>query len=60
MLLARSADDARDAESCRHRPLDVARGLEARFFELRAAMSPARLRRCNGKDNESRELLGGR
>jgi class 3 adenylate cyclase len=43
LLLSRSAQDAREAESCFRRALDTARGLDAKLLELRAATSLAQL-----------------
>jgi predicted ATPase len=49
--------DAAKAEACFERAFAVARGQEAKSFELRAAMSMARLWREQGKRDEARELL---
>jgi predicted ATPase len=49
--------DAVKAETCFERALTVARGQQAKSFELRAAMSLARLWRDQGKRDEARELL---
>ena len=54
LLLAR---DEAEAESHLHRALEVARGQEARFFELRAATTLARLWQRQGKKDEARGLL---
>jgi predicted ATPase len=45
------------AEACFERALAVARSQQAKSFELRAAMSMARLWRDQGKRDEARELL---
>jgi predicted ATPase len=45
------------AEAYFERALAVARQQQAKSWELRAAMSMARLRRDQGKRNEARELL---
>jgi predicted ATPase len=49
--------DAAKAEAYFHRALAVARAQQAKSFELRAAMSMARLWRDQGKRNEARDLL---
>jgi len=49
--------DAAKAEACFERALAVARQQQARSWELRAAMSMARLWREQGKRDEARELL---
>jgi len=48
---------AAKAEACFERALAVARKQRAKSWELRSAMSMARLRRRQGKRNEARELL---
>ncbi len=49
--------DAAKAEAYFERALGVARGQQAKSWELRAAMSMARLWRDQGKRNEARDLL---
>jgi predicted ATPase len=49
--------DAAKAEACFERALAVARAQQAKSWELRAAMSMARLWRDQGKRDEARELL---
>jgi|SRR6516162_9372979 predicted ATPase len=49
--------DAAKAEACFERALAVARAQQAKSFELRAAMSMARLLRDKGKRDEARQLL---
>ena len=49
--------DATKAEGCFARALEVARKQQAKSWELRAAMSMARLWRDQGKRDEARELL---
>jgi class 3 adenylate cyclase/predicted ATPase len=49
--------DAAKAEACFERALAVGRGQQAKSWELRAAMSMARLWRDQGKRDEARELL---
>ena len=46
-----------DVESCFEQALATARGQSAKSFELRAAISLARLRRDQGKHSEARDLL---
>jgi predicted ATPase len=49
--------DATKAEAHFARSLEIARGQKAKSWELRAAMSMARLWRDQGKRDEARELL---
>jgi predicted ATPase len=49
--------DAAKAEACFVWALDVARAQQAKSWELRAAMSMARLWRDQGKRHKARELL---
>jgi predicted ATPase len=49
--------DAAKAEVCFERALAVARAQQAKSWELRAAMSMARLWRDQGKRQQARELL---
>jgi len=56
-LLSLDADAAK-AEACFERALMIARKQQAKSWELRAAMSMARLRRDQGKPQQARELLG--
>ena len=49
--------DAPKAEACFQRALSVARQQQAKSWELRAAMSLARLWRDQGKVRRARELL---
>ena len=46
-----------EAETCFHQALDIARHQQAKSWELRAAMSLARLWQQQGKRAEARELL---
>jgi len=46
-----------EAEACFHHALEMARGQEARWLELRAAVSLARLWQSEGRRKEARELL---
>jgi DNA-binding SARP family transcriptional activator/tetratricopeptide (TPR) repeat protein len=48
-----------EAEACFQRALEVARGQQARWFELRAAVSLARLWQGQGRCDEARGLLAG-
>jgi predicted ATPase len=55
-LKSPKADKAK-AEACFNHALDVARTLQAKSWELRAAMSMAGLWRDQGKRDEARDLL---
>jgi len=55
-LMSPESDTAR-AEAYFERSLEIAREQQARSWELRAAMSMARLWRGQGKPDEARELL---
>ena len=55
-LLAPEPDVAK-AQACFERALEIARKQQAKSWELRAAMSMARLWRDQGKWNEARDLL---
>ena len=55
-LLQSVGEHAAAGDSYRH-ALDVARRQSAKFWELRAAMSMARLWRDQGKQDEARDLL---
>ena len=57
LLLSESADNRSAAEACFRQALDIARGQQAKWWELRAAMSLSRLWRQQGKRQEARELL---
>ena len=57
LLLTRSTEKHAEAETCFHQALDVARHLQAKSLELRAAMSLSRLWQHQGKRDEARELL---
>jgi predicted ATPase len=57
LLLAQSAPDGREAETCFHHALDLARHQHAKSLELRAAMSLTRLWQSQGKRQEARALL---
>jgi tetratricopeptide (TPR) repeat protein len=49
--------DSSEAEACFRRALEVARGQQARWLELQAAVSLARLWQAQGRRDEARELL---
>jgi predicted ATPase len=51
--------DAGEAEACFRHSLEMARAQEARWLELRAAVSLVRLWQVAGRRDEARELLGG-
>ena len=55
--LSRKQPNAAKAESCFERALAIARQQQAKSWELRAAMSLARLWRSQGKVQQARELL---
>jgi TOMM system kinase/cyclase fusion protein len=57
LLLTRSTDHAAEAEACFRRALDVARRQQAKSWELRAAMSLARLWQRQSKRAEAYALL---
>jgi predicted ATPase len=57
IILQSRAPDAAKAEAYFERALVVARAQQARSWELRAAMSMARLWRNQGKPQQARELL---
>jgi class 3 adenylate cyclase/predicted ATPase len=57
-LLARATPDVTEAEDCFGRALAVARSQRAKSWELRAALSLARLWRSRGRDHEARRLVG--
>ena len=57
LQLALPKPDQSDAEACFGRALAVAREQQAKFWELRAATSLARLWRDQGKRAEARDLL---
>jgi adenylate cyclase len=48
-----------EAEACFRRALEIARGQQARWLELRAAVSLARLWQAQGRAAEARDLLAG-
>jgi predicted ATPase len=57
LLLAESADNHSEAEACFRQALDMARGQQAKWWELRAAMSLSRLWQQQGKRQEAHKLL---
>jgi predicted ATPase len=57
LLLARPAEHHAEAETCFRQALDVARQQQAKAYELRAAMSLARLWQRQGKRAEAYTLL---
>jgi class 3 adenylate cyclase/predicted ATPase len=57
IALRSSEADATKAEEYFERALDIARKQQAKSWELRAAMSMARLWRAQGKRDEARDLL---
>jgi predicted ATPase len=57
LLHRENANDAAAAEAALMRAIEVARSQQTRTFELRAAMSLARLWRDQGKPQQARDLL---
>jgi predicted ATPase len=57
LLVLDPKPDVAKAEAYFNRVLDVARKQQAKFWELRGAISMARLWRDQGKRDEARELL---
>ena len=57
LLLQQAIPEAAQAAACFHQALDVARQQQAKSWELRAAMSLARLWQPQGKRAEAHELL---
>ena len=57
LLLARSAENQVEAETCVHKALAVARRQGAKSLELRAAMSLGRLWQRQGKTAQAHQLL---
>jgi predicted ATPase len=57
LLLARSPPDPAGAETSFRQALDIARQRSAKSFELRAAMSLARLWQRQGRERDARDLL---
>jgi DNA-binding winged helix-turn-helix (wHTH) protein/predicted ATPase len=57
LLLRQAVPEAVQAEACFQQALDIARRQQAKSWELRAAVSLARLWRQQGKRAEARELL---
>jgi predicted ATPase len=57
LLLARSSEHQAEAESCFRAALEAARSLQAKSWELRAAMSLSRLWQQQGKQTDAQRLL---
>ena len=57
LLLQQASGNATEAESCFHHALDIARHQQAKSFELRSAMSLARLWQQQGKRAAAHGLL---
>jgi class 3 adenylate cyclase/predicted ATPase len=57
LLLSLFSNHHTEAEVCFHTALDVARAQQAKSWELRAAMSQARLWQQQGRQEEARDLL---
>ena len=57
LLLQQSSDHQAEAETCFHHAIAIARSHQAKSFELRTAISLARLWQQQGKRQEAQELL---
>jgi predicted ATPase len=57
LLLRQAIPDEAQAETCLHQALTIARHLQTKSWELRTAVSLARLWQRQGKRTEARELL---
>ena len=57
LLLKQATPDSRQAETCLHRALDLARSQQAKSIELRAALRLSRLWHQQGKKEEACRLL---
>ncbi len=57
LLLIRDPPDEAEAERCFRTAIDIARGQDARWWELRATTSLARLLKRQGKTEEARGML---
>ena len=57
LLLMRDPPDEAETERCFRTAIDLARHQKARFFELRATTSLARLLKRQGKRDEARTML---
>ena len=59
LLLGSEAGSASDAEECFRHSLEIARGQDAKAWQLRSAMSLSRLWEENGRSEEAHRLLLG-
>jgi predicted ATPase len=57
LVLCQATPDEAQAEACFLQALTIARGQQAKSWELRAAMSLSRLWQCQGQQAEAHELL---
>src|SRR5260370_27056947 len=57
LLMMRDPPDEAEAERCFRTAIDIARSQKARFFELRATASLARLLKRQGKPDEAQAML---
>jgi predicted ATPase len=57
LLLQQAVPETAQAEACFQQALTIARRQQAKSWELRAAMSLARLWQCQGKRSTAYELL---
>ncbi len=58
LLLQQHADHQAEAETCFHYAMAIAQSQQAKSWELRTAMSLARLWQQQGKHQEARQMLG--
>ena len=59
LLLMRDPPEEAEAQRCFRTAIDIARRQKARFFELRATTSLARLLKRRGRSAEAQEILAG-
>jgi predicted ATPase len=57
LLLQQNSDNQAEAETCFQQAMTVAQNQQAKSFELRAAISLARLWQQHGKHQEAHDLL---
>jgi predicted ATPase len=57
LLLQQASDNQAEAEHCFHQAIEIARSQQAKSFELRTAISLARLWQQQGKRQEAHDLL---
>ena len=57
LLASQASDNQLEAESCFQKALEVANHQQAKFLELRAAVTLSRLLQIQGRKEEARDLL---